>query len=210
MRVPIAVSARHAHLSSNTLQKLFGEGFELRVRSWLSQTGQFSAEETVSLIGPRGRLDHVRLMGPPRGQDQVELSRSDEHVLGLDAPLRLSGDLAQTPGLQIVGPAGCVTLKAGVITARRHIHMSPADATQLGVHDGQAVSVMVDSNGRDLTFGDVIVRVRPDFRLELHLDTDEANAAGVTNGDFGEIELSPSGTVQQLQAAQESLGPRNG
>ncbi|WP_129645749.1 phosphate propanoyltransferase [Peristeroidobacter agariperforans] len=194
MRIPIAVSARHAHLSSNTLQKLFGEGYELRVHKWLSQTGQFSAEETVSLIGPDGRLDHVRLMGPPRERDQVELSRTDEHVLGLAAPLRVSGDLVQTPGLQVLGPAGCVTLAGGVITARRHIHMSPADATQLGLHDRQSVSVRIDSNGRDLTFGDVIVRVSPDFRLELHLDTDEANAAGVANGDFGEIELTPSGT----------------
>lgn len=191
MKVPVAVSARHAHLSSSTVQKLFGEGYELRVRKWLSQTGQFSAEETVSLIGPRGRLDHVRLMGPPREHDQVELSRSDECLLGMTAPLRISGDLAQTPGLQIVGPAGSVTLQTGVITARRHIHMSPADARRHEVHDGQVVSVRVDSDGRDLTFGDVIVRVAPDFRLELHLDTDEANAAGVTNGDCAEIVIPP-------------------
>lgn len=169
------------------MRKLFGERYELHVRTWLSQTGQFSAEETVSLIGPHGRLDHVRLMGPPRERDQVELSRSDEHVLGINAPLRLSGDLARTPGLQVVGPAGSVTLPSGVITARRHIHMSSAEAKQFGLRDGQAVSVKVDSDGRDLTFGDVVVRVAPDFRLELHLDTDEANAAGVTNGDHGEI-----------------------
>lgn len=194
MRIPIAVSARHAHLSSKTLQKLFGDGYELRVHKWLSQTGQFSAEETVSLIGPHGRLGHVRLMGPPRERDQVELSRSDERVLGVAAPLRVSGDLAHTPGLQVCGPAGCVILEAGVITACRHIHMSPAEARRLGVHDRQSVSVKIDSNGRDLIFGDVVVRVRPDFRLELHLDTDEANAAGVSDGDFGEIELSPPGT----------------
>lgn len=190
MKVPIAVSARHAHLSSTTIRKLFGEGYELRVRNWLSQTGQFSAEETVSLIGPRGRLDNVRLMGPPRKRDQVELSRSDECALGISAPLRISGDLSHTPGLQIVGPGGCVTLQSGVITARRHIHMSPAEAQRLGLRDGQTVSVNVDSNGRDLIFGDVIVRTAPDFRLELHLDTDEANAAGVTNGDSGEIVTS--------------------
>lgn len=194
MRIPIAVSARHAHLSSNTLNKLFGEGYQLRVHKWLSQTGQFSAEETVSLIGPCGRLDHVRLMGPPRERDQVELSRSDERVLGVSAPLRVSGDLALTPGLQVAGPAGTVTLASGVITARRHIHMNPAEAERLGVRNGQSVGVKIDSCGRDLTFGDVTVRVAPDFRLELHLDTDEANAAGVSNGDFGEIQLSPSGT----------------
>lgn len=187
MKIPIAVSARHAHLSANTVRQLFGEGYQLRVRKWLSQTGQFSAEETVSLIGPRGQLDHVRLMGPPREHDQVELSRSDECLLGISAPLRVSGDLARTPGLQVSGPAGSVTLESGVITARRHIHMSPDDAQQLGVRDGESVSVRVDSDGRDLIFGDVIVRVAPDFRLELHLDTDEANAAGVGNGDLGEI-----------------------
>ena len=187
MKVPVAVSARHAHLSADTVRKLFGDGYHLRVRKWLSQTGQFAAEETVSLIGPRGRLDNVRLMGPPRERNQVELSRSDECALGMTAPLRLSGDLARTPGLQIVGPAGTMTLQSGVITACRHIHMSPADAEQLGVRHGQSVSVKVDSNGRDLIFDDVIVRVAADFRLELHLDTDEANAAGVSHGDYAEL-----------------------
>jgi acetate kinase len=194
-RVPIAVSARHAHLSQATVHKLFGEGYELRVRNWLSQTGQFSAEETVTLVGPRGRLENVRLMGPPREQDQLELSRSDECKLGITAPLRVSGDLAQTPGLQIVGPAGSVTLHRGVITAQRHIHMNPTDAQRLGLRHGQVVSVRIDSNGRDLTFGDVVVRVAPDFRLELHLDTDEANAAGVANGDYGEIIMNDSSQV---------------
>lgn len=187
MRIPIAVSARHAHLSSATLRTLFGDDFELHVRRWLSQTGQFSAQETVSLLGPHGRLDHVRLMGPPRKNDQIELSRSDECTLGVVAPLRVSGDLAGTPGLQVIGPVGSVTLPGGAITARRHIHMSPRDAEQLGVRDGAVVKVKVDSDGRDLTFGDVIVRVAPDFRLELHLDTDEANAAGVTDGDYAEL-----------------------
>jgi propanediol utilization protein len=187
MRIPIAVSARHAHLSAATLRQLFGERHELHVLRPLSQTGQFSAQETVSLVGPRGRLDHVRLMGPPRHQDQIELSRSDEHALGIAAPLRVSGDVANTPGLQVIGPAGTVTLPSGVITARRHIHMSPKDALQLRVHDGQNVSVRIDSDGRDLIFGDIVVRVAPDFRLELHLDTDEANAAGVSDGGYAEL-----------------------
>lgn len=187
MKVPVAVSARHAHLSAATLQKLFGEGYELHVRTWLSQTGQFSAQETVSLVGPHGRIDRVRLMGPPRRQDQIELSRSDECTLGVAAPLRISGDVVNTPGLQVVGPAGSATLPNGVITARRHIHMNPEEARQLGLRHGQVVSATVDSDGRDLTFGDVIVRVAPDFRLELHLDTDEADAAGVTNGCYAEI-----------------------
>lgn len=185
--VPIAVSARHAHLSKRTLSKLFGEGHELHVHHWLAQSGQYSAEETVSLIGPRGRLDHVRVMGPPRDADQVEISRSDEFVLGIDAPLRLSGDLDRTPGVTVQGPVGFVVVANGVITAQRHIHMNPDDAKRLGVAHGEAVCVRVDSNGRDLMFGDVVVRVHPSFHLELHLDTDEANAAGVCSGDVGEI-----------------------
>jgi acetate kinase len=200
VKIPIAVSARHAHLSSITVGKLFGDGYQLRVRRWLSQTGQFAAEETVCLIGPSGRLDNVRLMGPPREHDQVELSRSDECALGINAPLRVSGDLSQTPGLQVAGPAGSVTLQSGVITAQRHIHMSPADARQLGLQAGQVVSVKVDSNGRDLIFGDVVVRIAPDFRLELHLDTDEANAAGVSNGDY----------VQIVRNDSPAIGPSSG
>jgi acetate kinase len=173
-------------LSQATLDLLFGPGHRLRVHAWLSQTGQFSAEEAVALIGPHGRLDNVRLMGPPRSRDQIEISRSDEIKLGIDAPLRNSGDLADTPSVVIEGPAGRITA-AGLINARRHIHMSPADAARLGVTDGQTVQVRVDSDGRDLVFGDVAVRVAPDFKLELHLDTDEANAAGVKSGDCGEL-----------------------
>lgn len=187
MRIPIAVSARHAHLSEATLRQLFGGPYELQVLRPLSQTGQFSAQETVSLAGPHGRIDHVRLMGPPRKQDQIELSRSDERALGIVAPLRVSGDVANTPGLQVIGPAGTVTLSSGVITARRHIHMSPEEALQLRVYDGQVVSVRIDSDGRDLIFGDIVVRVAPDFRLELHLDTDEANAAGVGDDSYAEL-----------------------
>jgi len=187
MRVPIAVSARHAHLCSATLEQLFGAGFHLQPRTWLSQTGQFSAEETVSLVGPRGRLNHVRLMGPPRASDQIELSRSDEVALGIRAPVRLSGDLRNTPGLRIEGPVGVVEISAGVITARRHIHISPEEARRMQLRDGQVVSVRVDSQDRDLVFGDVVVRVAEGFHLELHLDTDEANAAGVASGDQAEI-----------------------
>lgn len=187
MRVPVAVSARHAHLSQATLARLFGEGHQLQPRSALSQTGQFSAQETVKLLGPRGAIDHVRLMGPPRAHDQVEISRSDEFVLGIDAPVRLSGDLANTPGVTLEGPLGRVTLDNGVICARRHIHMSPEDARQLGIADCDSVSVQIDSAGRDLVFRDVSVRVSPQFKLELHLDTDEANAAGVQAGEFADI-----------------------
>ena len=129
-------------------------------------------------------------MGPPRTRDQVEISRSDEFVLGVDAPVRISGDIANTPGITLEGPNGRCTLTSGVICARRHIHMSDDDARRLGVNDCDTVSVRVDSHGRDLVFGDVTVRTSPDFRLELHLDTDEANAAGVATGDLAELIVS--------------------
>ena len=180
LTIPVAVSARHAHLSTGTLERLFGVGYRLHKRADLSQPGQYSSEETVTLIGPRGRVERVRVLGPPRSADQIEISRSDEFVLGVDAPVRLSGDLAGTPGITLEGSRGRVTIERGVICARRHIHMSPADGERLGVRDGQIVQVRIDSEGRDLTFADVIVRVAQDFRLELHLDTDEANAAGLS------------------------------
>jgi acetate kinase len=186
-RVPIAVSARHAHLTQHTIEALFGPGYALQPRAPLSQHGQFSARECVALIGPRGRIENVRVMGPPRAADQVEISRSDEFVLGIDAPVRISGDLANTPGITLEGPRGRVRLEHGVVCARRHIHMGPQDAQRLGLADHASVRVRVDSDGRDLTFEDVTVRVAPQFQLELHLDTDEANAAGVTAGMSGEI-----------------------
>lgn len=186
-RIPVAVSARHAHLSQATVERLFGPGYQLKIHKMLSQTGQYAAQETVTLIGPRGRISGVRLMGPPRGHDQVEISRTDEFVLGIDAPVRISGDLANTPGITIEGPAGTTTIPSGVITARRHIHMNPDDARRFGVRDCDVVEVRIDSEGRDLTFGDVTVRVHPTFTLEMHLDTDEANAAGIERGDVGEL-----------------------
>ncbi len=186
-RVPVAVSARHVHLTQASVEALFGKGHVLKPRKDLSQHGQYASEEVVSLLGPVGRIDRVRVLGPPRKADQVEISRTDEFVLGVDAPVRVSGDLANTPGIMLEGPAGRLRLKNGVVCARRHIHMNPADAERLGLEDHAVVSVRIDSDGRDLTFNDVMVRVAPDFELELHLDTDEANAAGVTAGMTGEI-----------------------
>ena len=182
-RIPIAISARHVHLSRGTIDQLFGVGYKLRILAPLVQPGQFSTEDTVSLVGPHGRLAHVRVLGPPRAADQIEVSRSDEFALGLDAPVRVSGDLSDTPGITIEGPAGSVQLKRGTICALRHIHMSPSDAVRLGVHDRDMVEVAVRNGERDTVFGDVVVRVSPDYRLELHLDTDEGNAAGVRPGD---------------------------
>lgn len=177
--IPIAVSARHVHLSQASIECLFGPRYALTPRSELSQTGQFSAKETVSLIGPRGRIDDVRVIGPSRIRDQIEISRSDEFLLGVDAPMRLSGDLENSAGVIVEGPQGRIELTKGVIVALRHIHMSPADAVLFGVEDREKVAVRIDSRGRDLIFEDVIVRIDPSFRLQLHLDTDEANAAGI-------------------------------
>ena len=187
LRVPVAVSARHAHLCQTTIESLFGANYQLTPKDPLSQHGQFSAQETVRAIGPRGAIDHVRLMGPPREHDQVEISRSDEFVLGIDAPVRISGDLANTPGITLEGPRGRVAIPHGVICARRHIHMNPQDAQRWGIVDCDTVSVRINSAGRDLTFSDVSVRIAPQFTLELHLDTDEANAAEVGSGDFAEL-----------------------
>ena len=181
-RIPVAVSARHAHLTQATVERLFGPAFQLHSATPLSQLGQFAAQETITVTGPSGRLEHVRVLGPPRHEDQLEISRSDALALGLAPPLRMSGDLRDTPGATLLGPAGSVTLSHGAILAHRHIHMSPGDAARFGVEDREVVQVAIDSDGRDLIFGDVVVRVAPDFRAELHLDTDEGNAAGVAPG----------------------------
>jgi acetate kinase len=180
--IPMAISVRHVHLTQNTIDRLFGQGHVLHIRSLLSQPGQYAAEETVTLVGPRGRLPEVRVVGPPRTEDQVELSRTDEIELGVDAPLRESGDLANTPGVVIEGPEGAVNLRHGVICPLRHIHMSPADADVLGLKKHDRVSVVVADGDRRLTFGDIVVRVSPAYILELHLDTDEGNATGLRPG----------------------------
>ena len=193
--IPMAISVRHVHLTQGTVERLFGRNYLLRVHSPLSQPGQYAAQETVTLVGPRGRLTHVRIVGPPRLEDQVELSRTDEIALGIDAPLRESGDLADTPGIVIEGPAGSVALERGVICALRHIHMSPADADVLGLKNHDQVAVAVINRNRRLLFGDVVVRVSPAFRLELHLDADEGNAAGLHSGEdvlLAEIDMSAS------------------
>lgn len=177
--VPIAVSARHVHLTPEHVEALFGPGHKLTPKKWLTQPGQFAAEERVNLIGPKRTINNVRVLGPTRGKTQVEIARTDEFTLGIDAPVRRSGDLDNTPGITLEGPQGRVTLKQGVICAWRHIHMTPKDAERFGVQHRDIVDVAVDSNGRDLIFGDVMVRVSPKYALEMHIDTDEANAAEI-------------------------------
>jgi putative phosphotransacetylase len=165
---------------------LFGEGFELSVLKPLSQPGQFAAHETVTIVGPKGEIRNVRILGPVRGETQVEISRTDSFFLGIDAPVRMSGDIEGTPGIRVVGPNGEVELIKGVIVAKRHIHFSPADAEKYGVKDRQKVRVK-SLGERSLIFDEVIARVHPSFALDCHLDTDEANGAGIKNG--GEVEL---------------------
>ena len=175
--IPIAVSARHIHLTQETVEALFGKGHTLTPRNELSQPGQFACEETLTVVGPKRSLPGVRVLGPTRSKNQVEISRTDEFHLGVDAPVRNSGDVANSPGVTLEGPAGRVTLKEGLICAARHIHMTPADAEAFGVADRDIVEVAIDSPGRDLVFGDVLVRVSDKYALEMHVDTDEANAA---------------------------------
>jgi len=178
MKIPIEISARHIHLSKSDLETLFGAGFELSKYKDLSQPGQFAAKEEVKLAGPRGELGGVKILGPCRGQTQVEVSETEARALGLNPPVRDSGNLDGTPGVKIVGPRGEVDLASGVILALRHIHIDPATAAELGIKNYDRVKV--DTSGiRDLMFENVLVRVSPDFKLAMHIDTDEANAAGI-------------------------------
>ena len=185
--IPIAISARHVHLDQATVEKLFGEGHELTVRNYLSQPGQFACEETVTLVGPRNRLEKVRVLGPVRSVSQVEVSRTDEFFLGIDAPVRASGKIENTPGITLEGPAGRVDLKEGLICAWRHIHMTPEDAEIFEVVDKDIVEVEVRSEQRSLTFGNVLVRVSDKYKLEMHIDTDEGNAAEIRSGATGAL-----------------------
>ena len=190
--IPVAISARHCHLTRSTLDRLFGKGYELRVKKWLSQPGQFAAEETVTVVGPKNQLERVRILGPLRSVDQIEISRTDEFFLGVDAPVRESGKVENTPGCRLVGPAGHVDLEDGVICAWRHIHMTPEDAQTFGVQDRDVVEVSIDNEEKGLTFSNVLVRVSPDYLLEMHIDTDEGNAAEITSGDTGTLRHSAS------------------
>lgn len=185
--IPIAISARHVHLDRAGMDTLFGPGSELTPIKPLSQPGQYAAEQRVAVVGPRGRIDGVRVLGPLRKACQVEVSRTDEFLLGVDAPIRQSGHTAASAPITLVGPAGTLKLTEGLICAWRHIHMHPDDATAYGVSDGDEVEVAVSGGPRDVVFGDVIVRVHPQFVLEMHVDTDEANAAELGPGGHGAL-----------------------
>ncbi len=184
--VLIETSARHVHVTAEALAILFGEGHELTKKKDLSQPGQFACEERIAVIGPKGQFPAVSILGPVRPANQVEISASDARSIGVQAVVRESGDIAGTPGCKLVGPAGEIEISEGVIVAKRHIHMTPEDAANYGLADKQIVSVKVPSNGRELVFGDVVVRVSEKFKLAMHIDTDESNAA-MPNGELGII-----------------------
>ena len=177
-KILVETSARHVHVTQETLEKLFGEGYELTVKKMLSQPGQFSSNEKVMVVGPRGQLN-CSILGPVRKANQVEVSLTEARQLGIAAPVRESGDTAGSPGCKLIGPAGEVDIPEGVIAAKRHIHMTPEDAEKYGCVNGQVVHVFVEgNNNRALVFGDVVVRVSPKFSLAMHIDTDESNASG--------------------------------
>jgi Propanediol utilization protein len=175
--IPLGISNRHIHLCAEDYEKLFPRQ-PIGEKKALLQPGQYAAEQTVNLVGPKGQLKNVRLLGPLRETSQVEISRTDARALGIAAPLRMSGDLKGTPGIRLVSPFAELELPAGVIVAQRHIHMSPLDALILRVAHGDNVAVAIEGDRRRLIFDNVAVRVSPDMRLEMHIDTDEANAAG--------------------------------
>jgi putative phosphotransacetylase len=184
--VPVGVSARHIHLTEEHIAILFGPGHELHVLKPLSQPGQFAAEETVTVIGPKGRFDKVRILGPARKASQLEISRTDSFQLGVRPPVRESGSIDNTPGITVMGPAGEVVLERGVIVAARHIHFHTKEAAEWGIEDKQLLRVRVQGE-RPLVFEDVIARVSDQFALDMHIDTDEANASGVATGDIAVI-----------------------
>ena len=185
--VLVETSARHIHVTTEDLEILFGEGYELTKKKDLSQPGQYACEERVQVIGPKGSFPADSILGPVRGKTQVELSASDARSIGVAAPCRESGDVAGSGACKLVGPKGEVEISEGVIVAKRHIHATPEDAEKYGITDKQIVSVKIDSDGRSLVFGDVVVRVSPKFALAMHIDTDESNAAFAKPGMMGEI-----------------------
>ena len=188
--IPIAVSARHIHLTQEAVDVLFGKGYQLTQKALLSQPGQFACNEVVTIHGPKNKIEHVRILGPVRPKDQLEISRTDEFYLGIDAPVRASGKVANSPGIKLSGPEGDYFMKEGVICAWRHIHMTPEDAKLLCVEDKDIVDVAIKNGIRPLTFGNVLVRVSPKYKLEMHIDTDEANAAELSRYSEGILSVT--------------------
>ena len=182
-KIPVGVSNRHVHVTREDLETLFGKGYELTVKGELKQPGQFASNETVTIRGPKGEFERVRILGPVRKQSQIEISKTDSFRLGVKALIRESGDLSGTPGLELVGPKGTVLLPQGAIVALRHIHMTPQQAEAMGVWDKDIVEVETFGE-RHGVFGDVLIRVSDQFELEMHVDVDEANACALKNNEY--------------------------
>lgn len=183
----VETSARHVHLTQEHLEALFGKGANLTHKKDLSQPGQFACEERVTIVGPKRELAGVSILGPVRPATQVELSATDARSIGVDAPIRESGDIAGSGACKIIGPKGEIEISEGVIVAKRHIHLTPADAEELGVKDKEIVWVKLDTDGRKAIFGDVVVRVSEKFARAMHIDTDESNAVSAPRSLEGEI-----------------------
>lgn len=182
--IPASVSNRHIHLTRETIDVLFGKGYQLTKFKDLSQPGQFAAEETAALIGPKGRFDKVRILGPERKEDQCEIAVSDSYKLGIkNVPVAQSGDLAGSAGMILEGPKGAVKLEKGLIAAANHVHCSPKEARDLGVKDKDRIDLLSFKESRIIVFADVLVRVNENFALDFHIDIDEANSAGIRTGD---------------------------
>jgi len=183
----VNVSARHCHLTPEAVETLFGKGHELTPMKWLYQEGQYAAEESVTMVGPRSRvISNLRILGPCRDLNQVELAYTDSIAMGYKIPVRQSGDIAGTPGCMLMGPAGFLELDEGVIRAAPHVHMHPDDAAHYGVKQGDYMKMRVGGE-LGVTFDRIFVRVKPDFKLEVHIDTDEGNACGLTPDSHVEL-----------------------
>lgn len=183
----VETSARHVHLTAEAFATLFGEGKELTVKKMLSQPGQFASEERVTIVGPKKSLPNVSILGPFRKANQVELSATDARSIGIVAPIRESGDVAGSGACKIVGPEGEIEISEGVIVAKRHVHLTPADAEEMGVKDKDVVWVRLDTDGRKAILGDVVCRVSDSYALAMHIDTDESNAVSAPRELYGEI-----------------------
>ena len=187
-KVLVETSARHVHITEEQIEILFGKGAKLTHKKDLSQPGQYACEERVTIVGPKKPIANVIILGPARSKAQVEVSFTDARTLGIEAPVRESGDVAGTPGCKIVGPCGEIDLSEGVIIAKRHVHLDPATAKQFGVSDKQIVSLKIDNGlGRSTVYGDLVVRVNENFAPAVHLDTDESNAACAFGKCYGEL-----------------------
>ncbi|MBS4210955.1 phosphate propanoyltransferase [Neobacillus rhizophilus] len=185
--IPIGVSGRHCHLKEKDLEFLFGTGYQLTKKADLSLPGQFAANETVIIAGPKGSIERVRVLGPLRSETQVEISQTDAIKLGLKPPIRESGNLKGSSPVTIIGPNGSLFLENGLIIAHAHIHMPPEDAATFNVEDGEYVAVQTDNPMRPIRFERVQIRVSPKYNLEMHIDTDEANAGFIVSGHTGRL-----------------------